>query len=152
MKKRTVPLEGSVFLVPIYPETFAVGVLVRADGQGRAYGLFFGPPINDPACVSVDSLRQESAVLRCKFGDFGLVTARWPVIGRIPKWEQNRWPLPLFARRHDEPTLRYVSDYDDALDLRSEKVLPLSESEFLPEDAQFGSAVVEAKLKKLLAH
>lgn len=150
MKKQTVPPEGSVFLVPLSNGAHAVGVLVRADGEGRAYGLFFGPAIEDPGRLDLATLAPESAVLRCKFGDHGLVTNRWRVVGQIEHWPRCRWPLPRFARRHDDPALRYVSEYDDALNLRSERILSAAEAADMPEDAQFGSAVVEAKLSRLL--
>lgn len=150
MKKRTVPSEGSVFLVPLANGAYGVGVLVRADGEGRAYGLFFGPAIDDPVRLDLAALAPKTSVLRCKFGDHGLVTGRWRVVGQIDHWSRERWPLPHFARRHDDPVLRYVCEYDDALNLRSERIVAAAEAVDLPQDAQFGSAVVEEKLSKIL--
>ena len=150
MKRRTVPPEGSVFLVPLSHGGYGVGVLVRADGEGRAYGVFFGPAIDDAGHLDVATLAPAAAVLRCKFGDHGLVTGRWRVVGQVDHWDRRRWPLPRFARRHDDPALRYVSEYDDALNVRSETIISAAEAADMPADAQFGSAVVEAKLSKLL--
>jgi|MudIll2142460700_1097286.scaffolds.fasta_scaffold390567_1 hypothetical protein len=150
VKRLHVPPEGSVFLVPLSNGQYAIGVLVRANGEGGAYGLFFGPPTDGPQHLDVQALTPETALLRCKFGDFGLVRGRWRVIGRIDRWEQTRWPLPLFSRGHDDPSLRFVSEYNDALQLRSEKILQAADAQNLPEDAQFGSGVVETKLSRLL--
>jgi Immunity protein 26 len=150
VKKVILPSEGAIFLVPLSHGGHGVGVLVRADGEGRAYGLFFGPTVDDPGRVDAAKLVPETAILRCKFGDHGVVTGRWRVIGQIAPWDRHRWSLPPFARRHDNPALRYVSEYDDELNLRSERIVVADEAVGMPEDAQFGSAVVEAKLDALL--
>jgi hypothetical protein len=72
------------------------------------------------------------------------------VVGQVDAWDRSRWSLPPFARRHDDPSLRYVSEYDDALNLRLERILSAKDAADLPDDAQFGSAVVEAKLSRAL--
>ena len=150
MKKKLVVFTGSVFLIPLVTGGFGVGVLMRADGKGRACGAFFGPRVSDPTEVEISDLRLKDAVLMCRFGDYGLHTQRWPVIGAIHNWSANPWPVSKFSRRHDNPELRFVSEYDDKLNLLSEQVAPATEVAGLPEDAQFGSGVVEAKLDKLL--
>ncbi|MBK6323235.1 MAG: hypothetical protein IPF38_13960 [Burkholderiales bacterium] len=150
MKKKLVVLTGSVFLIPLATGGFGIGVLMRADGKGRACGAFFGPRVSGSSDVEISDLRLENAVLVCRFGDYGLHTQRWPVVGSIPNWRANPWPVSKFFRRHGNPELCFVSEYDEKLDLLSEQVLPAREVAGLPEDAQFGSGVVEAKLDKLL--
>lgn len=43
-----------------------------------------------------------------------------------------------------------MTEYDDSLNLRSEVVLPATDDTDLPENAQFGSGVVEVKFAKFL--
>ena len=141
---------GSVFLVPIAPAVFAIGVVISADGRGRAVGAFFGPTVSGASEVDASKLELATAVLVCRFGDQGLYTKRWPVIGSIPNWDRVAWSVTRFVRRHDNPDLCYITEYDEALDVISEDVVSAFYGNGLPEDAQYGSGVVEAKLAKLL--
>ena len=136
--------------MPLPDSSFAVGVVARADGKGRAYGVFFGPRVKNEQAVDLQSLRPEAGALYCKFGDHGLYTGRWRIIGQVPLWSRREWRLPLFSRRHDNDAVRYVTEYDDDLNVRTERIVSAVEARGLPEDAQFGSAVVEAKLERLL--
>ncbi|MEW9898391.1 Imm26 family immunity protein [Chitinivorax sp. PXF-14] len=149
MKKLTIN-NGTVVLVPVVPAGFAIGVVIRADGKGRAVGAFFGPRVNSASDVNASELQLESAVLVCRFGDHGLHTKRWPMIGVIPSWGSAPWHVTKFSRRHDNPDLCYVTEYDESLNVISEVVLPAAEGKALPDEAQYGSGVVEAKLAKLL--
>lgn len=140
----------SVVLVPLNPSGYAVGVVIRSDGRGRAVGAFFGPRVEDGSSVDASALRLEDARLVCCFGDHGIYKKRWPVIGVVPNWKSENWSVTKFVRGHDDPKLCYVTEYDESLNVVSESVLPAAAGEGLPEDAQYGSGVVEAKLAKLL--
>ena len=149
MKRSSTYCEGAVFLVPLPTSGFGVGVLVRGDGKGRAFGYFFGPRVEGENQVNIDGLKPATAILTCRFGDHGLFNGRWPIIGHINDWKDNRWVMPGFVRPHDHGSLRFLTEYDDCLRAISERVDALSVSH-LPDDAQYGSGVVEKKLGKLL--
>jgi len=150
MKKNRSPANGTVFLVPLPSQAFCPGVLVRANGKGGAYGLFFSPPVSDAASVDFSSLTPDRAILRCKFGDHGLHTGRWPVVGAIPEWNDDRWRLPRFFRPTDDRKNCYVTDYDDRLNIVSEVILPAGETRDMVENTQYGSGILEVRLGKLL--
>ena len=148
---KTLAIEpGAIFLVPVAPARFATGVVIRADGRGRAVGAFFGPTVNGASEVDASDLRLEKSALICRFGDHGLYTKRWPVIGQMPNWSDASWSVSRFARRHDNPDLCYVTEYDASLNALSERVLPAEEGQALPDDAQYGSGIVEAKLANIM--
>lgn len=149
MKKLAVD-QGSIFLVPIATTRFVAGVLIHSDGRGSAVGAFFAPVVSSPTEVNAASLKLEDAILVCRFGDHGLFTKRWRVIGSMPNWALAPWSIRSFARRHHNPDLCYVTDYDDSLKAISERIALSSEGEKIPQDTQYGSGVVEAKLSKLL--
>jgi len=146
------PVEGSVFAVPLQPSGFAVGVLARVSGKGRAFGYFFGPRVPRFRDVKIDELRPEIAAMVCKFGDYGLVNQKWPVIGQVPNWMKARWELPRFTREHDHADKSYLVEYDDCLNAISERIVPRDSDclKGLPYDSQLGSGIVEARLSKLL--
>ncbi|TAG05938.1 MAG: hypothetical protein EAZ43_00115 [Betaproteobacteria bacterium] len=149
MKKLAIE-SGAIVLVPLAPSGFAVGVVICADGRGRAIGAFFGPRVEGGSDVNASELRLKDALLICRFGDHGLHTKRWRVIGSIPSWGNAPWSVTKFARRHDDPDRCYVTEYDESLNAISERLLPTAEAKGLPDDAQYGSGVVEAKLAKLV--
>jgi len=146
------PTEGTVFLVPLTPSGFAAGVLARTDGKGRAFGYFFGPRVQDLAMLDIAALVPNRAALVCKFGDHGLHTGRWIVVGRIPSFDREIWTLPRFRRAHDSKQYVYVTEYDDSLNCRSETLIPSNAADLssLPCEAQLGSGIVEHKLSELI--
>ena len=146
--KKLIIENGAVVLVA--PSGIAIGVVIRADGKGRAIGAFFGPRADGASDVNLSELRLKDALLICRFGDHGIHTKRWPVIGSIPNWANASWAVTKFSRGNDNPDLCYVTEYDDSLNGISERVLSAAEGKGLPDDAQYGSGVVEAKLAKLV--
>ena len=147
------PHEGTIFLVPLTPSGFAVGVLARTDRKGRAFGYFFGPRVQNAEMVNITTLQPSRAALVCRFGDHGLHTRRWIVVGEIAKFDRKFWALPKFHRADDSKEYVYVTEYDDSLNCLAETLVPRDAADLasLPYEAQFGSAIVEHKLSKLLA-
>lgn len=151
MKKARLPNCGTVFLVPLRNGGYGIGVLVRADGKGRAFGSFFGPRIASSDEISNFDLQMKNAIFSCRFGDHGLYKKSWNVVGAVPDWNPEQWPMPKFSRQHDDASRYYVTEYDDNLGVLSETIVPASEALNLPEDVQFGSGIIEIKLDNLLA-
>jgi hypothetical protein len=116
----------------------ALGVVARADGKGIALGYFFGQHHDlDPA----------KAVRVCRFGDRGILTGRWRVVGRVPDFVRAQWPVPVFCRSGE-----ILVHYDDqTLQVVSERRSSPEECRGLPEDGLEGSGFVEIKLTRLLA-
>ena len=148
--KKPRAVAGSVVLVPLAPDEFAVGVVIHTDGKGRCVGAFFGPRVRSASEVDTGGLRLENAVWVCRFGDYGIHNSLWPVIGAIPNWASAPWSVTSFARGHDDPTLCYITEYDNVLNVKSDRVAPASEGQALPKDSLCGSAIVEKLLAKLL--
>lgn len=149
MKKLSIE-DGTVVLVPLAPQGYCVGVVLRADGKGRALGAFFGPKVTTISEVRNIEIQQQSAVLLCRFGDHALSTGRWPIVGKVPKDAIAKWTIPEFTRRHDDPEKCYITRYDDHLNVVEERIAPVKEAANLPHDSQLGSGVVERKLSGLL--
>jgi hypothetical protein len=134
--------EGDVFGVPLEGGDWALGVVSRAAPGGRIVtGHFFGPRRGSrPASAELPDLRAEDAVAVERFGDLGLFDGSWPVLGSVPDWRRDDWPVPAF-RRVDvvSGAVRRVI-YDDANPaevLAVEQVSP-GEAEDLPNDGLMG--------------
>ena len=150
--KKVKATSGSVVLVPLAPGEFAVGVVVHTAGKGPCVGAFFGPRVSDASHVALDELRIENAVWVCWFGDYGIHNRLWPVIGSIPNWSNAPWSVTRFTRSHDNPALCYVTEYDSLLNLKAEHLVPAALGRGLPDDALFGSGIVEKRLAKLVPY
>jgi hypothetical protein len=142
--------EGSAFLVPLRDRGFARGVVARMAPKGRfLFGYFFGPRLPSIEGATLDNLDPAKAILRLRFGDLGLITHKWPILGIIPKWDRSKWAMPDFARRPPgmKPLLVRYSDIDPS---RIEAEHPIDNDSGLPVDASSGQGAVEIKLSKLL--
>jgi hypothetical protein len=152
MPKRLRVYEGRLALVPLQPTGFALCVVARSSGKGSAFGYFFGPAIADVSSWSGDLPSPDRAVLICRFGDHGLWHGSWLQVGQLSPWHRSEWPLPAFARKHDDPNLMYLTEYDDSLHVLSERLIFRDQALACTslEDSQLGSGIVESKLSQLL--
>jgi hypothetical protein len=123
------------------------------DGRGVVLGYFFRPRRDArPAMDQVGELRAADAVEVALFGDLGLIEGRWTVIGSLPGWEPEKWPIPDFGRidavsgkrawraRYRDPDLKLLSDEE----------IDVCEARTLPKDGLMGVGAVERWLSHLL--
>jgi hypothetical protein len=63
-------------------------------------------------------LEPGAAILRIRFGDLGLINGDWEILGKIPEWVREAWPMPGFVRRDllgiQRPTRAVYADDDPA--------------------------------------
>ncbi len=145
--------EGDWFAVPLRDGGFAVGIVARMDGRGGVVGYFFGPRRSDvPTVEEVDELGPDEAAMVRQFGDLRLLEQQWPLIGRSPRWDRDRWPIPAFGRIEELSGRAWRVEYaDDDLN-RPIRETPVSqaEAEALPRDGALGAGAVELVLTSLL--
>ena len=147
MRKQLPYNEGSWFAVPLRSSGFAIGVVARMDGCGRAFCYFFGPFAQPPSIADVRGLDSNTAVWSARISDLSLVDGTWPVVGEDHTWDRTCWPMKRFRgvdstsgeswqAEYDEHTFRLLHRYPcDATDLSDH-----------PEDAMFGAGAVEKRL------
>lgn len=144
--------EGTVFLVPLPRGGFGRGVIARISPKGGTLlGYFFAPRVNDPADATIADLRPEAAVARLRCGDLGLLKKQWPLLGPLPAWDRDKWPMPRFMRQDPmdklPPSIIIYSDEDPSL-IVAERAS--GEAEGLDRAALFGAGAVENRLDRLL--
>ena len=65
--------EGDWFAVPLRTNSFALGIIARANPEGVLLGYFFGPARDEqPELVEAAGLAPDHAVLVAKFGHLDL--------------------------------------------------------------------------------
>ncbi len=148
MKK--LPIEGTVFLVPLRAEGYAVGVLARANGEGQCFGYFFGRRVMGPDEVDVSKLAPEDAVLKGKFGDLELLRGKWPTVRLLLNLDRTRWRMLPLARVDEAAGRAWLSTYDDQFNCVEEKEITPDKAAEFPYDRMMGAGAVEIRLTKLL--
>jgi hypothetical protein len=146
--------EGDWFAVPLFGGGSAVGLIARTNPGGVLLAYFFGPLRSEiPKLEDVAGLRPHDAVLVRKVGHLGIVQGKWPLLGRLDRWNRLDWPMPVFVR-YEELTGRSFRVFYDGDDpnrvLREEQIAP-GEAEQAPKDGLMGAGFAEAALTSLLA-
>jgi hypothetical protein len=145
--------EGTWFAVPLRAGGFGLGRIVRAKAKSPILvGYFFVPKLYQvPSLSTVEHTQPETAILIAHFGDLGLATGTWTVIGASPM-DRDVWPHPQFIRRDllTGKVAKVTYSPDDPG--REIAFQPASEFEVqhLPKDGTLGHGAVEMKLSKLL--
>lgn len=151
-KKKVNYAEGDCFAVPLRDSGFARGVVARMNGKGAIFGYFFGPRMA-LACEGEDfsTLVPDNAILLRDFGDLGLLNGKWTILGKMPEWNRDEWPMPPLIRVDETEGRAWLSHYDDSSFecLMEEEVDPSLVSSY-PQDGTSGYGAVEIRLTKLL--
>jgi hypothetical protein len=150
-KRKPLPYrEGSLFLVPLKDGGFARGIVTRATRYGRViYGYFFGPRIQSAEEATFDDIRPDNFHMRAKFGDLGLYDGSWKVMGMLPNWNREEWPMPDRMTRSNG--WFYLVRYSDTNPNKTILVQSVPEDDpSLETDQMRGSGAVEIVLNKEL--
>ena len=154
MPRRRLPCKpGDWFSIPLDDGGMAVGMLARKGHGSICFGYFFGPRRDHPPSRSaLNHLRPDDAVLVCMFGALGLLDGRWTVLGPLPGWSKDAWPLPDFGRIDDPPGARaWRARYaEEDLRMIANDEVTIAEARQLPRDSLFGTGAVEIALSVLL--
>lgn len=141
--------ESDVFTIPLRSGGFALGVIARRPKKGKILlGYFFGKKYESaPNDLNLDP---KAAIKIVRFGDLGLHTGEWKVIGSISNWAPEEWPVPQFFRE-DPAGNRWLITYSD-----SDLSAPSKEEQYPPSigtherDSLMGAGAVELTLTKNL--
>jgi hypothetical protein len=145
--------EGDVFAIPLRNGGYSLGVVARSPKQGRVLlGYFFGERFPSvPGSLDLPVLAPENALKIVKFGDLSLMSGKWPVVGRLQKWNRGDWPMPKFIRRAPlGKGARLVSYADDDPNQLIAEEAGDFEATGYEEDTLKGAGFVELLLTRLL--
>lgn len=145
--------EGDWFAVPLEGGGYALGLIARMTRNCVAlFGYFFGPRYRDiPTLADIASLRPEDAIERLRFGDLYLLEGEWPVLGALPGWDRQLWPVPSFAHRDRLSGRSYIRAYDEnSMDLLTERAAGEEEIVGLPKDGLSGAGAVVSWISHLI--
>ncbi len=143
-------LEGDWFVIDLDGnDLYALGTIVRADGNGGAYGYFWAPfqrSQSEPRDL-MHSVTPQDAVLQARFGTAGLEGGDWHVVGRDNDFTRERWPVPPVRTG-----LHTMGVFDDET-LNFARQLPIPDDidpDSLGEDASFGHIALKNHLRRVV--
>lgn len=100
MAKRCRYQSGDIFAMPLDNGQYCIGVIARGGERGRA-GIvaYLFPFLFDkvPALIDLTELVPGRAKRSMLASSLYLKDGRWPILGRVPDWNPERWPIPDFA-------------------------------------------------------
>jgi hypothetical protein len=143
--------EGDWFAVPLEESGYALGLIARMKKSG-IFGYFFSRRYAEvPTLVDAARLRSADAIERLIFGDLDLLNRAWPVLGALPAWDRQQWPMPSFVHRDVVSGCPYIRTRDqESLNLLSERRAREEETVGLPEDGSFGAGAVVIRISHLI--
>jgi hypothetical protein len=146
-------VEGTAFAVPLRGDGYGIGVVARMSPRGRILLVYlFGPRRTYvPTASELDGLAPRQAVRRLRIGDLHLVDGKWPIIGLLPGWERNEWPMPDFLRRDELSDRAWRVIYDDVDPGKVVGKEPADRDDSYEGDGLHGAGAVEILLTKCLA-
>jgi hypothetical protein len=143
--------EGTWFAVPLRDGGFCRGLMARTDGKGRAFGYFFGPKASSAdELPNVSGLRPTDAILVGRFGDLGLISGKWKVIGKAAPWDRAAWPMLPFIRVDEKADTAMMTTLNDEFEIISDEPCDPSLAKAFPKDSMMGYGFVEIRLTRLL--
>ncbi|MFC4138502.1 MULTISPECIES: Imm26 family immunity protein [unclassified Microbacterium] len=143
--------EGDWYAVPIGEKSYGIGLVARLSGTGEVLSYFFGPRCDEvPTLDDVAGYDPSDAVLVGHHGDLSLLDSRWPILGKLPGWDRNLWPMPVFLRRETLSGRVFKVFYDADDPSRWIGDARTSDDAEGPEDGLMGAGFVEARLSRLL--
>lgn len=81
-------------------DVWAVGVVSRTSVRWPHLilaHLFARTWSRRPTLGQLPMLSAEGAVLVCRVSDLALRDGLWPIVGSLPRWRVDQWPMPRFA-------------------------------------------------------
>ena len=108
--------QGSWFAVPIEDgAAYVLGLVARCNRSVNVFAYFFDhvfegqPPTLDDA----QDLTASDAAWIMHTGGQAMIERRWPVVGTLPGWDPDDWPVPVLrARSKDEAVFRRMTFVD----------------------------------------
>lgn len=148
--------EGQGFGIALGDMAYAMGLVARGSERTKVlFGYFFGPfGAEPPTIADLKCKSPQDAILSGMFGDSYLHKGRWPLLGQLEQWNREDWPFGPCGRVDlliaDRAYKTWYSD-DDPRQMIREVICTPADIIGLPKDGIMGAALVEARLKKLLA-
>lgn len=152
-KQNTSYKEGDMFLVPLRESGYAIGlVAVKESGQSGGLGYFFGPKLEtQPERLPSLEISPQSAVIVRQFGDRGIITGRWPFIGRLDAFDSSLWTVTKYRHYDDISGKYYLREYTPDYQFIGEREVDEREAMLHPKDGVAGAGFIEIMLTKLLS-
>jgi hypothetical protein len=143
---------GEWFAVPMPHGGEAIGLVARAAPSETLLGYFFGPIRDRVGLEQAALLTASQSIWVKRFGPMGLKNGTWRRLGKLPDWDPEEWPMPVFVNYQElsGSTFRVHYGPDDPSHVVRTELVDPGAAEQGPPDGLAGSGFVEKFLEKAL--
>ncbi len=100
-------LEGKILVMPLKGGGYATGLIVNQN-KNILLGYFFDTYYQKPP-VDINEWSLSKVCLICLFGILGIEKDEWKILGDMPLWKKDEWPIPVFKQQDLINPERYYS-------------------------------------------
>ncbi len=104
-----------------------------------------------PYLDEVIHFKPNDAARKIRTGYLGLINNEWPILGEMPNWSDEDWPMPIFVRKEGLTDRIYYVQRDDNEPAHTlTEWLTTADINGVEQDISYGYGAVEMMLTKLL--
>jgi hypothetical protein len=141
---------GNIFSIPLEDKGYLLGLIARQH-KNIALGYFFNNNyLNIPKNIQECIIDKDNVCLIGLFGILGIKNNKWKIIGKLPDWNINDWPLPPLKQQDPLLNIYYKITYDDTLKEIKRTKINKEEAEKLYSGGIHGYGAIEIILNKTL--
>lgn len=143
---------GDIISLPIENE-FAIGLVTRINDDKIPLGNFYGKLFNTvPESIEELKIDFTKPILIKEFGSQGLRDGTWKILGLLPNFKKQDFPVPIFFTHTKpfKPQLVYFDDNMNEIKRQSIQESEVDKYKDFPQTGLAGSGFIEKRLKRLI--
>jgi hypothetical protein len=146
------PEEGDLIALPI-ENHYLIGLVSRINDDKIPLGYFYHHIFTElPKSIEDVSIDFQKPILIKEFGSQGFRDGTWKILGSMPNFKRDNFPVPLFFH-HTKPFKPVLVYFDDSMNevrrLTIEEIEVDNYKDF-PQTGLGGSGFIEKRLKRLI--
>ena len=114
-----------MFAMPLVDGGFVRGVVAhKGPRKPCMLAYYFAPRLESPSLCTFEGIRPTMFACAIRCGVRALQDERWPIVGKVPSFNRDEWPVPLIDMgvSHNGQQIVGVLDKEDLLRFVDERV------------------------------
>lgn len=130
---------------------YALGLIARHYKHSTLFYFFKGKYINRIEEIPIESIEKDNILWVKLGGDGAFMKNAWPILGKLPEWDRDDWPIPTFKTKDILSGFPIVIYLDENLEEVSRKRVTEEEASLIKwKNGIAGTVYIEEELTELL--
>lgn len=144
-------IEGSIFLVPLLNGGYTLGLVARHYKHGTLFYFFKEKYATKIEKIPIEAIRKDNILWVKQGGDGAFIKHTWPILGVLPKWDKDEWPIPVFKTKDILKGFPIAVFLDERLEEIDRKRITEKEAKQIKwKNGIAGTGYIEEELSELL--